>query len=73
MDAADLIYQEVRQLPESLCAEVLDFIGYLRSRHPVSIPPTDKARKVNDLEMFFAAYQCDLSHFHFNRDEANER
>ena len=73
MNTADLIYQEAIQLPESLRAEVLDFIGYLQCRHPVLNIPVDEAKKLNELEMFFATYQCDLSSFRFNRDEENER
>ena len=33
MSTADKIYQEVKQLPEPLAREVLDFIGYLEFRH----------------------------------------
>ena len=71
--AAELIFQEAKTLPEPLCAEVLDFIGYLRTRHPVPPAPGDKAARLAELEAFFAPYQRDLSHFQFDRDEANER
>jgi hypothetical protein len=30
MTIAELIYEQVRALPDSLAREVLDFIGYLR-------------------------------------------
>lgn len=71
--AAELIFQEAKTLPEPLCAEVLDFIGYLRTRHPVPSAPGDKAARLAELEVFFAPYQRDLSQFRFDRDEANER
>ncbi len=73
MSTADLIYQEAKTLPDSLGAEVLDFIGYLRTRHPVMPAPGDKAAKLAELERFFAPYQRDLRDFRFDRDEANER
>jgi hypothetical protein len=73
MNVADLIYQEAKTLPDPLCAEVLDFIGYLRSRRPAVSAPGDKAARLAELEAFFARYQRDLSQFRFDRDEANER
>lgn len=33
MNTAEKIYQEVRQLPESLAREVLDFVEYLELKH----------------------------------------
>jgi hypothetical protein len=32
MTIADLVYQQVKTLPEPLAREVLDFVGYLRGR-----------------------------------------
>ncbi len=32
MTIADLVYEQVKTLPEPLAREVLDFIGYLRER-----------------------------------------
>ena len=72
LKVAELIYQEAKTLPEPLCAEVLDFIGYLRTRHPVPSAPGDKVARLAELEAFFAPYQRDLSQFRFDRDEANE-
>jgi len=34
-DTAERIYQESQVLPENLRAEVLDFIGYLKSRYAI--------------------------------------
>jgi hypothetical protein len=73
LSTADLIYQEAKTLPESLGAEVLDFIGDLRTRHCVMPAPGDKVVKLAELEEFFAPYQRNLSDFQFNRNEANER
>jgi hypothetical protein len=73
MNTAELIYQEAKTLPDNLGAEVLDFIGYLKSRHPITdeTPPT--AEKIDKLEAVFAPYRRDLSGFRFDRDEANAR
>jgi hypothetical protein len=30
MTLADLVYEQVKELPEQLAREVLDFVGYLR-------------------------------------------
>jgi hypothetical protein len=32
MTIAELVYQQVKALPEQLAREVLDFVGYLRER-----------------------------------------
>ena len=32
MSIADLVYEQVKTLPDQLAREVLDFIGYLRER-----------------------------------------
>jgi hypothetical protein len=32
MSIADVVYQQVKALPEPLAREVLDFVGYLRGR-----------------------------------------
>ncbi len=35
MTIADQIYEEVQTLPEELAREVLDFIGFIESKHDV--------------------------------------
>ena len=32
MSIADLVYEQVKALPDQLAREVLDFVGYLRQR-----------------------------------------
>ena len=73
MNTADLIYQEAKKLPEHLGAEVLDFIGYLRTRHPIPPEPGNQAAKLAELEEFFSHYQRIPKDFKFQREEANER
>ncbi|OAI08985.1 hypothetical protein A1353_05290 [Methylomonas methanica] len=73
MNTAKLIYQESQILPENLQAEVLDFIGYLKSRYVVEPETADFQSKITVLESAFAPYRKSLTGFTFNRDEANER
>ncbi|EIC21587.1 DUF2281 domain-containing protein [Thiorhodovibrio frisius] len=70
---ADLIQEEAKTLPEHLGEEVLDFIGYLRTRHPVSFESGDQAARLIELEAFFSHYPRIPKNFKFKRDEANER
>lgn len=32
MSIADLVYEQVKRLPDQLAREVLDFVGYIRER-----------------------------------------
>ncbi|CAK0752859.1 DUF2281 domain-containing protein [Gammaproteobacteria bacterium] len=74
MSTAELIYQEAKGLPAYLGTEVLDFIGYLKNRHLLKKETImNEEEKISELETIFAPHRCDLSDFHFNRDEANER
>jgi len=36
MTKADIIYQELKDLPDSLVSEVLDFVKYIEYRHGLS-------------------------------------
>jgi hypothetical protein len=74
MNTAELSYQEAKTLPDRLGAEVLDFIGYLKTRHPELLrEPASESEKIAELEAFFAPYRRDMSDFRFDREEANER
>jgi hypothetical protein len=73
MNAVDLIAREASQLPEALQAEVLDFIGYLKMRHPSPPAVTTSDARLADLMVFFAPYRKDFGGFVFDRDEANAR
>lgn len=73
MNTADLIYQESQTLPENLRNEVLDFIGYLKTRHNSVIPAIDIQTKMTELETAFAPYRKSFAGFTFSREEANER
>jgi hypothetical protein len=33
MAIAEIVYEQVKTLPDQLAREVLDFVGYLRERH----------------------------------------
>ncbi|MDD5037410.1 MAG: DUF2281 domain-containing protein [Methylococcaceae bacterium] len=73
MNTAEMIYQEAKTLPDNLGAEVLDFIGYLKSRYHIAEEGVETAEKIDALETLFAPYRHDLSSFRFDREEANER
>ncbi len=73
MNTADLIYQETQVLPENLRVEVLDFIGYLKTRYAIESYQVDTQQKIAELDAAFAPFRRDFKGFKFNRDEANER
>jgi hypothetical protein len=73
VDTAERIYQESQILPENLRAEVLDFIGYLKTRYGIKTENVAIDKKVAELEAAFAPYCTDFQGFVFNREEANER
>lgn len=73
MNTAELIYQETQVLPENLRVEVLDFIGYLKTRYAIDNNQIDTQQKITELETAFAPLRRNLKGFKFNRDEANER
>jgi hypothetical protein len=73
MTAVDLIAQEATDLPEALQAEVLDFIGYLKTRHPTAPAAVAHDAKLAELAAFFAPYQKDFGTYVFDREEANAR
>jgi len=73
MNAVDLIAHEATELPEAQQAEVLDFIGYLKTRHPRAPAVTASDARLADLMAFFAPYRKDFGSFVFDRDEANAR
>ena len=55
MNAVDLIAREATDLPETLQAEVLDFIGYLKTRHPQARATVARGAKLAELTVFFAS------------------
>ncbi|MEQ1545267.1 MAG: hypothetical protein ABL924_09475 [Methyloglobulus sp.] len=73
MNTAELIYQETQVLPENLRVEVLDFIGYLKTRYAIENYQVDTQQKIAELDSVFAPFRRNFKGFKFNRDEANER
>jgi hypothetical protein len=73
MNALDLIAHEATDLPEALQAEVLDFIGYLKTRHPQAPAAAGSEAKLAALTAFFSPYRKDFGSLAFDRDEANAR
>jgi hypothetical protein len=73
MNAVDLIAHEETELPEALQAEVMDFIGHLKTRHSSAPAVTASDARLAHLTAFFAPYRKDFGSFVFDRDEANAR
>jgi hypothetical protein len=73
MNAIDLIAHEATDLPEALQAEILDFIRYLKTRHPTASVAVARDAKLAELTAFFAPYRRDFCTYVSDRDEANAR
>jgi len=73
MNSIDLITRELADLPEAQRAKVLDFIGYLKPRHPTDRTTTSRQERLAELTAFFTPYRKDLSGFVFDRHDANAR
>ena len=65
MNTAKKIFDEVRIMPESEAREVLDFVGYLKSRLMQTKNPV---QEMNEFEQFGAVFDGK-----FNRDECYDR
>ncbi len=70
----ELIDRELSTLADAQRAEVLDFICFLKTRHP-PLPAEERLQeeRITDLKTFIAPYRRDFGNYVFNRDEANER
>lgn len=65
MNTAEKIFYEVRVLPESQAREVLDFVGYLKSKLKSESHP---AQAVGEFDQFGVVFDGQ-----FNRDECYDR
>ena len=72
MSLAEMIYEEVRPMPEEMAQEVLDFVGYLKFRHPENIllceKPNDDGDAWKEFEKFSGAWSGK-----FNREDCYDR
>ena len=66
MNTAEKIYQEVLSLPVFQAQEVLDFVGYLKSKQ--NAQPTHFVQDMSEFDQFGAVYDGK-----FNRDECYDR
>ncbi len=66
MNTAEKIYQEVRTLPDFQAQEVLDFVGYLKTKP--SPQPMQHVQDMSEFDQFGAVYVGN-----FNRDECYDR
>ena len=51
MDIAQKIYNEAQRLPEFLAQEVLDFIGYIESKHRSNLMHSGDLKKAQEKVM----------------------
>ena len=65
MNTAKKIFDEVRIMPESEAREVLDFVGYLKSKLMQNKKPV---QEMNEFDQFGAVFDGK-----FNRDECYDR
>jgi hypothetical protein len=71
INTAERIYQESQILSENLRTEVLDFIGYLKTRHAITennSPKTKASSEISEFDQFGAVYDG-----HFDRDDCYDR
>jgi Protein of unknown function (DUF2281) len=66
MNTAEKIYQEVVSLPDFQLQEVLDFVGYLKSKQ--NTQSLQHLQDMNEFDQFGAVYDGS-----FNRDECYDR
>jgi len=65
MNTAEKIFEEVRSLPDFQAQEVLDFVGFLKSKNIVQ---SDKTKDMSVFDQFGAVFDGK-----FNRDECYDR
>lgn len=65
MNTAKKIFDEVRIMPESAAREVLDFVGYLKTKR---MQARDAAQEMSEFDQFGAVFDGQ-----FNRDECYDR
>ena len=66
MNTAEKVFEEVRALPEVQAREVLDFVGYLKSK--LAIQSKDKSGDMSEFNQYGAAFNGE-----FNREECHDR
>lgn len=66
MNTAEKVFEEVRALPEVQAREVLDFVGYLKSK--LAIQSKDKLGDMSEFNQYGAAFNGE-----FNREECYDR
>ncbi len=75
VNTAERIYQESQILPENLRTEVLDFIGYLKTRYAITANNNPKTKssvliqsEISEFDQFGTVYDG-----HFDRDACYDR
>jgi len=71
MGYAELIARELENLPLDKQAEVLDFVGYLKTWQDQIRAKTPQTAE--EIEAFFRSFNVDVSGYKFDREDANAR
>ena len=66
MNIAEKIFEEVRTLPDPQAQEVLNFVGYLKTK--LVEPPKKRDQDMSEFDQFGAVFDGQ-----FNRDECYDR
>jgi len=66
MNTAEKIFEEVRSLPDFQAQEVLDFVGFLKTKYVMQ--SKEKTKDMSEFDQFGAVFDGK-----FNRDECYDR
>ena len=72
MGYSDVISRAAAELVPTRQLEVLDFIGFLKTRQKQDQNAT-VPRTPEEIEAFFRSFNVDVSKYRFDREEANAR
>lgn len=74
MNLVERIFEEVRTLPEPQAREVLDFVGYLKAKYPLT-DDTVSASQMGDAGADWSEFEKLAGAWNgkFNRDECYDR
>ena len=72
MGYSEAIARAAAELAAPLQLEVLDFIGFLKTREK-PVQNATLPQKPDEIEAFFRSFSVDISQYRFDREEANAR
>lgn len=72
MRYAEIIAREAQTLPPQKQAEILDFIGFLKTRQ-LPCETVTVSKTADEVEAFFRSFEVNVSAYQFDRQDANVR